>query len=241
MEKLKVDHVYVAHVKKGYEDRKAFMDKQLTDFGISFDYMLDGDVSDISDERLREYFKDKLVPVSPQTSCTMKHLLIYEKIIKDRAQLALVFEDDIVLKSNFIEIFNQSIDEINQRTDIDKSKLFVSYEDTTLRFVDRKELKEEKLLYKQPNGRCAGAYLVSLEMAQAIIDYVKANKCHIIIDWFHNFLAEKDLLQFYWCEPAIADQGSHSGMFESGLSHKNQTFFRRLKWKVNSVWKRNTK
>ena len=168
----------------------------------------------------------------------MKHILIYEQIIRDKAPFALVFEDDIVLKPDFISIFNKSLAEIEKRPDIERNKLFVSYEDTTLRFIKKKDLKKNQLLYPQPSGRCAGAYLVSLEMAQIIVDFIKANKCHIIIDWFHNYLAEQKLLQFYWCEPAIADQGSHSGMFDSSLSHKKQTAFRRLKWKVNSIWKR---
>ena len=157
MDELNIDHVYVAHVKKGYDDRKVFIDNQFSKF------------------------------------------------------------------------------------DIYSSKLFVSYEDSTLRFVNRKELKHNQLLYEQPNGRCAGAYLISLEMANSVVNYVRRNKCDVVIDWFHNYLAEINLLQFYWCEPVIADQGSHSGMFEAGLSHKKQSFLRRLKWKINSTWKGITK
>ena len=42
--------VYVAHVKKGYEDRERHINEIMGRLAVSFTYMLDGDITDITPE-----------------------------------------------------------------------------------------------------------------------------------------------------------------------------------------------
>lgn len=53
---LKVDKVFVLHVKEGNEDRAKQIEAMLEKLGIKFEYMLDGDIKDITEERKSKYF-----------------------------------------------------------------------------------------------------------------------------------------------------------------------------------------
>lgn len=105
---LKVDAVFVLHVKQGSEERAVFMENQLSEMGIKFEYMLDGDIPDLSEYRKNKYF-DMNRPLSPsEMSCAMKHILIYEQMISRGLERVLIFEDDAILKKNFVKFFNAS-------------------------------------------------------------------------------------------------------------------------------------
>ncbi|MFR9588359.1 MAG: glycosyltransferase family 25 protein [Rikenellaceae bacterium] len=109
---VKVDKVFVAHVKKGSEHRAIAMEKQLAKLGIEFEYMLGGDIEDITAERLEKYFvpdvENSIVGRSKShISCALKHILIFEEVVKQNLNRILVLEDDAILTSDFVEKFNK--------------------------------------------------------------------------------------------------------------------------------------
>ena len=104
--------VYVAHVKKGYEDRERHIDEMMGRLGVSFTYMLDGDIPDITPERSAAYFSPQASFPMPARSCALKHLLIYEEIVRRGLYGALILEDDICLDRKFPEIFTLSMKEL---------------------------------------------------------------------------------------------------------------------------------
>lgn len=236
MEKLVINNVFVLHVKKGYEERAKSIETQFTQHQIPFEYILDGDLTDLTSEIIEKYFSGQEMTIHKAfTSCAFKHILAYEKMIQEKMDYALIFEDDIVLSANFNAVFNQSIKEIQQK---EEKGIFVSYEDTTLEFVPKKELKQEKLLYPAKKGRCAGSYLIDYQTAKIMLNYIYEYKCHLPIDWLHNFLLDKNLFSMYWCHPTIAQQGSHTGKFTSGLSTKQGTLVQQIRWKAKAFWKK---
>lgn len=235
---INIPKVYVVHVKKGYENRKKSIDLQMEKHDIAVEYMLDGDIEDLTKEHLEKYYSGAMKAFSPEASCTIKHLLIYEKMILNNITEALIFEDDIFLNENFVEIFNTTIVELHQRKDIKINKTIVSYENSTLKIIPKNELKKGQYLYLNPAGRCAGAYYISLGCAKMIIEKCRTEKMDVPIDWYHNQLSEAGLLDIYWCVPAIAEQGSQNGMFDSSLDlRKKNTWLRRLKWKIRKFFK----
>ena len=53
-----LDHVFVIHVSEGYEERRQHIDKHLPERGIvHFEYMLRGDIKDLTPEVKTKYFK----------------------------------------------------------------------------------------------------------------------------------------------------------------------------------------
>ncbi len=84
MGKIQTENVFVLHVKHGYEDREEFMERELSRFGIDFEYILDGDIPDITNEIFNKYFdKAYFQRINAEVSCALKHILAYEKIVSE--------------------------------------------------------------------------------------------------------------------------------------------------------------
>lgn len=112
---LNVQKVFVMHVKKGYEERRAHIENMLERLGIDCEFMLDGDIEDLSSEVIHRYFTGTVMSgKTPGTSCALKHLLTYRTIIERNMNGALILEDDIRLSRNFVKVFNKTMDELEQ-------------------------------------------------------------------------------------------------------------------------------
>ncbi|MCM1312519.1 MAG: glycosyltransferase family 25 protein [Bacteroides sp.] len=101
---------FVAHVKRGYEEREKHIVSMLGKMNIPFEWMLDGDIPDFNDATDSRWFRHSRLKDSAK-SCALKHLLIYEEIIKRKLPGALILEDDITLSSSFLSVFQQSMKE----------------------------------------------------------------------------------------------------------------------------------
>lgn len=188
---IKIEKVYVLHVKKGYEDRDLHIRKMLGNMNIPFQYILDGDMADLSTDVLSEYFRNDMLSITPATSCSMKHVLCYKHMIENQVQNALVLEDDIILSRDFVRKFNQSMDEIERINKGDKMPIMISYEDTRLRFIPRSQRIKGKCLYLGLCDRMTGAYYINLDAACTIMDYAKQYKMDLPIDLTHNQLLKE--------------------------------------------------
>jgi glycosyl transferase, family 25 len=224
---------YVIHV-RGNKERENYIRNELKKFNIEFEFILEGNMEDMTDDDLDKYFKDDFKTVSPRTSCTIKHFFVYERMVKDNVPVALVFEDDIELFSSFPEIFDKSLKETAEM----RESFIISYESSTQEFISKSEEVPGKVLYHKPKGRCAGAYLIDLTAAKIILEYGNRTKVNFCMDWVHNELSDKGSLKIYWCHPAIAEQQSHNGKIQSLLDEKKQGKYYRLKYFLQKVYKK---
>lgn len=101
------EKVLVLHVKKGYEERARHIEQMLHEKGIEFEYVTDGDKPDITADILDHYFADQMHQVTAATSCALKHLYAYERILQNNWNGALILEDDMIFYKHFIPIFNK--------------------------------------------------------------------------------------------------------------------------------------
>ena len=228
---------FVLHVKKGYEDREEHISRMMKKMNIAFEYILDGDMQDITKETLEKYFTGEMKINSPATSCALKHLLACHEIVERKIEGALVLEDDIVLHDNFVSVFQRSIDELKGNSNWNAKPVIINYEDTRLRFVPRSKRVEGRVLYEGDRDRMAGAIYVNHAAAKLIWDYAIKDKLDQPIDLFHCYLLKKNLIAYLWCQPVVATQGSHSGLFMSGINI-NKNYFDILKWKFNLLYKK---
>ncbi|MBO5157467.1 MAG: glycosyltransferase family 25 protein [Prevotella sp.] len=231
------EKVLVLHVKTGYEDRAAHIENMLKEKGITFEYITDGDKTDLTPDILRQYFAGGMQAVTAPTSCAMKHFYAYEHIIQNNLTGALIMEDDMVLYDNFIPVFNKCMEERKHRG---LSNILISFEDSNLRFVPRSQRIRGTHLYKGACDRFTGCYYISQECARQIMDYVSRNKSSLPIDGLHNTLMTNHGLQYYWCHPTIATQGTHTGLFQSSISKKsaNRQNYRKHTWKLKLCYKK---
>lgn len=227
-------HCFVAHVRQGYEDRETHITRMLRRMGIPFEFMTRGDIPDLTPElRSRLLSPDIGIPL-PAQSCAVKHLLICEEIVSRNLPGALVLEDDIVLAPRFNEVFAQSMRELPacESTPGAPCGVLISYEDTRLRFVERSRRQKGRVLYPGDRDRMAGCYYINREAAAAILDGVRADGgLPQPIDHYHATLMRRGVIQYLWCQPTVATQGSHNGLFRSSLNTRKARI-EELKWRL---------
>jgi glycosyl transferase family 25 len=151
--------IFVIHV-KGDKQRAEHINNELSKFNLEAEFILDGNIEDITEQRLDKYFDGKMHTISATTSCSLKHIIAYEQILKRNIDKVLIFEDDIILKSNFIQIIEQILLEIENRG---LANYIVSLENTNHAYIKKNELINNQILYKKETSRCAGAYLIDYE------------------------------------------------------------------------------
>lgn len=229
--------ILVLHVKKGYEERETFMRDMLGKAGLDFEFILDGDVDDLTPEVLDRYFTGEMKQAAPYTSCTMKHLLACEYVLEHRLPGALVLEDDMILYKNFRKVFAECMEE-TERDHIESP--LINFEDSALRFVPGSQRRKGKHLYRAARDRFAGCYYLSHGAARKIMDYVYEHRCDKISDLFHQSLISRIGLAYYWCHPCTATQGTHNGLFPSSLNElsASKQRYRANTWKLKLAYKK---
>lgn len=229
--------VIVLHVKAGYEEREQHIRNMLEAKGIDFEFLLDGDMADLTPEILDRYFTDKMKQVTPAVSCALKHLLVSELIVKRQLPGALILEDDMLLYKNFDRVFNECMNEM-ARYSIDDA--LISFEDSALRFVPGSQRQRGRHLYLASKDRFTGCYYLTFHAAKKIVDYVNENKCDLPADLFHKALITRIGLPYYWCHPCIATQGTHTGLFPSSISAKSakKQRYRIWTWQLKLAYKK---
>ncbi len=235
LQEFGIDGIYVVHAKKGYELHEARIRDLFGSFGMEYELVTEGDPSCFSDELLHQYFIPEIRDVLREgiISCTLNHILSYERIVKNKNKFALVFENDPFFLGNFPEKIAKIASEAQK---LDKG-FMISLENTTLEFPPTRSLRKGQLLYEASRGRCAGAYMMDLEAARKILEDLKTRKCHTVIDWWHNSLITNHIVRMYWADPPLTEQGSHNGRMASTISSKNRNLMRQLQWNVQKGYK----
>jgi len=231
---LEVDRVYVIHVRHGAEDRAVFIERQLGRLGIEFEYVLEGDRDQLTPEVMARWFRGPMATPTADTSCSFKHLTACERIVRGGHDTALVLEDDVVLPSDFVEQLNRSIAELRRRPDATPGIGYISLENTGLETFTPPPAGET--LVRADHGRAAGAYWLSRGAAGRLLHRADTDRLEEPFDHFQNRLARSGEMQLWWRHPAIAEQGSHNGMFSSMLAPDRAGPLRRLKWRARKAW-----
>lgn len=234
MPRLDVDRVYVIHVRAGAEDRAASIEQQLARHGIEFEYVLDGDMDDLTPAFLDQWFAGPMKRRHPGTSCCAKHLITYARMLRDGRNDALVLEDDIFLSDDFIDALNASLAELRARPDAHAPIAFISLENSGLGQVEG--AAAGTTLYRSDHGRDTGAYWLSREVAARFLARAEAERVDLATPHFHNRFFQSGEVEIWWRHPTIAEQGSHSGKFDSLLSPRRTGVMRRPRWLVRKAY-----
>lgn len=232
------ERTFVLHVRNGYEERGEHIDKMMRKMNIDFEYILDGDMDDLTNDTLEQLFSGETMKGRfPQTSCAMKHLLAYREIVGRGLDGAIILEDDIFLHDKFNIVFNKSMKEMAANPEMSARPVIISYEDTRLRFVPRSQRRPGTVLYPGDRDRMAGAYYINLSGAKLIIEYVRRNRMDVPIDILHNKLLKTGALTYLWCHPTVATQGSHNGSHKSAINLTKGMFAPTL-WLMQRAYKK---
>jgi glycosyl transferase family 25 len=230
-----IEGIYIVHASKGYEIHEQRINEIFGKLNLEYEFVTEGDISNFNEELLQKYFCKEIESTLSKgvLSCTLNHILSYERIVRNNNKYALVFENDPFFLGDFLKQIKRVAIEANTL----EPGFIISLENTTLKFPDFRKVKKGKYLYEATFGRAAGAYLIDLKAAKDILENVKTEKCCQVIDWWHNTLIDKKIIKMYWAHPAFVEQGSHNGKLSSTISSKNKSTGRRLRWSAQKFYK----
>lgn len=230
-----IGNIYVVHALKGYDHHAHWVKNLFTKHHLDFEFMTDGDPSLFTKDLLDKYFVPNILDLWPEgkISVTLNHILCYEAMVKNQNKMALVFEDDPFFLSNFDKYFGKIVEEFSDC----HTGAIVSIENSTLRFPSRKIIEKGKYLYEASSGRCAGAYLINIEGARSILRSLEQTKCPTIIDWWHNQLIKRRVVNMFWAHPPVVEQGSHNGKMQAINSIRSKGLRRRVAWTAEKLYK----
>lgn len=222
--------IYIVHGITGYEARETYLNDLLrTQYGLDYELVTESEDPAENDALIAQYFREDIRDILPKGAmfCTLVHILIYEKILRNNNKFAIIFENDVCfIGSDFIEKIGRVAREAEQL----EEGFIISLENSTLLFPPWKELKKNKYLYAAAKGRCAGAYLIDKKAAEIMLNDLKVNKCTRVIDWWHNDMIDRGVLKMYWAHPPLTEQGSFNGVHSSSISIRANGTIRRLRW-----------
>lgn len=232
-----VDGIYVVHGVRGYEDREKMLDELLhKQYGLDYELVTESENDEENNRWIKEYFLDNIRNILGKGAlfCTLVHILIYEKILKNNNKFAIIFENDVCFIGTK---FLQNINIIKEEAEQLEEGFIISLENTTLDFPSWRKVKKNKHLYEAKKGRCAGAYLIDKKAAELMLNDARTNKVGKVIDWWHNDLIDRKVIKMYWAHPPLTEQGSFNGKHVSSISIRNNGYTRRFRWLSQKFYK----
>jgi len=139
------------------------MESTIPVFVLHVEYMLDGDMTELTPELQQRFFGSAGTP-TPHKSCAAKHLLTYEKIVRENIPYALIFEDDMFITKQFDRTFDSALREMMQRHG-ESEPFLVGFEATCMGFVPRSQRVKGQVAYPGRFLQCLGCYLVNKAFA----------------------------------------------------------------------------
>jgi glycosyl transferase family 25 len=218
---------------KGYEDRKDFMIKQLSDFKLDYEIIdcidgrnwEEGYIKSIVTPKLFEMYnryKDTWL-TKGAIAATLTHVeLIYKKIVAENIEYALILEDDVTLNKDFPVLLKQ-LEEHLYHKKIEEIVLLYSIPGennaTLLKSSEQKVLNPYNLytpkVYKIGFG---GAYVIHNSAAKRLI--AAQSPINYVADWWESHYKAKTINELYVMYPFPC----HTGDFESTLGYKKNVF-----------------
>lgn len=214
--------VFVIHYKK-LIDRKKNIIEQFKKYNISNYEFIEIDRDELNEEDFNMFVKN--FPTY-HIAITLSHLYAYKQI-SEKYDDGLIFEDDIILSDDFINIYNKYINQLP----IDYDMFFIG--DGCNLHIENNKLLPDKNVYEKclyPTGwggdggtRCIDSYLVNKKCAIEIVNYFNnlTEKITLPPDWFLNVVIRNKQFKIYWAEPTIVTQGSQCGIFERSIKNIN--------------------
>lgn len=227
-----IEHVFVIHVSEGYNERRDHIDKHLPESGLErFEYMLDGDIKDLTKDVLGSLFRGS--PQSPaEKSCFYKHYLTYKAIVERKIPFALVLEDDAYLTHDFSKKLERVTEELK-----DKSNYLVNIESAYLS-VPFRFRKCNQHIYLANYTKMTGGYLIDYSAAKKLYDYINFHPIHLPIDIYQSEMRDVIGFNIYWSQPSLVQQGSKNGTFASAINSEGDGLKDKLRFLVRNYHKK---
>lgn len=211
--------VFVLHYSK-LTGRKVHVLNELTRHNITdYEFIERFDKNELTESEKADFTPTYATNIM---SLFLKHIHAY-RLIAEHHSHALIFEDDVILHSNFGERFYKYIMQLPKTYDAlyigDGCSLHIPlYMQTKSTNIYRKSL-DATSWGGLGSSRCMDSYLVSNACAKKLLEFWdnKTEPVSVPIDFWLNQAGVAKQLEVYWAEPTIVTQGSQNNMFARTL------------------------
>lgn len=225
-----IDAIYVLSVKT-FTDRIAHIQKVFSAQKLSFEFIFEYDIPDLTPDILARYFdlsSQKLTPA--HQSLILKHITAWQKAIDKQHKTILVFEDDVFLQQDFAEKLKKVMCGVAA---ISPGYLvFLGGESAA---ASRDVLLAKTPIVLHPIETAEG-YLTDITANQKRFDWLAAHKIDLPADHLIKQIDQESGIAQYWSAEPLVRQGSLFGAFESTLDDKRKSRSAFLN-KLFYVWK----
>ena len=230
---------------KTYTKRIEHVKQQLALHGIKAEFVFTYDADEISDADLATTFGPSDL-ARPHQSLVLKHIHTWRDAVAKGLQRILVFEDDVILASDFQTGFHQAMCVADALAP--GYLIFFGGGDTK---VPDCYFLSNNILVPLPIAT-AEAYVTDLPAMNRRLDWLKHNRVTLPADHLIRRIDGDCQIQHYWLRHPIVSQGTVTGLFVSALDihrqkhsrwfnlcrhhwnkfqrHKVRGWFARLRW-----------
>ena len=215
MDKLSVDAVFVLSVRT-FEDRIKHVKQQMALHQIPYQFIFEFDIPELNTELLLNTFETENVLDRPQQSLVLKHIHAWRLCVENNFKNILVFEDDVILKPDFVSRLNTAVHELEKKQN--PYLLYLGGADTKV--PDAFLLSNEDII-EQPIAT-SEAYVTNFMASKRRIDWLNNHKVKLPSDFLLRTMDPLRGISQYWLKEHIVEQGSVTGIFESSLDRQRQ-------------------
>ena len=211
--------IFVIHYSKLIDRKKHIIEEFKKHNIVEYEFIEKFNKEDLTSEDIKQ-FSHQLKPSI--VSLIKKQFYVYQ-LIAQKYPNALIFEDDVILKSGFINTLNHYLTQLPQNYDM----LFIG--DGCNLHIEKHKITPNNNIYekcREPTkwggdgaSKCADSYIISQKCAQTLCHYINqlTSKITLPLDWWLNEAIRGNAFNVYWAEPTIVSQGSHTGNFLTSL------------------------
>lgn len=227
-----VDAVYVLSV-RSFADRIAHVRREMAAHGIAFEFIFDYDADAIPPELIARTFGASDMRRSHQ-SLVLKHMQVWRRMVAHSQARALVFEDDVVLDTQFNAAFARAMQEADALAP--GWSLYLGRGDN--HHVGR--MRAGTALVEGGPLPAADALVCDLEAARRRLAHLDAHRITRPADWLIRETDAAVGVTQWWLARPIVEQGSMNGLFVSALDDKRQQrgrWYAWLRYRWDKFWR----
>jgi glycosyl transferase family 25 len=219
----RVDAVFVVSV-RSFTDRIEHMSTEMARFGIRFEWIFDFDPDSIDPALLERTFAPSDLRPGHQ-SLVLKHAATWRACVERDLQRVLVFEDDVVLASGFIDAFGRTMQEADRLAP--GYLIYLGCGDN--RYVEASAHSTTMLVAGGPLS-AADAIVFDQLAARRRLDWMAGHRITRPADWLMREIDQQCGTAHYWLSAPVVEQGSMNGRFTSSLDEKRRRRGRLYAW-----------